>query len=219
MLLQKLQGFDFEMKYYNADGNESSMCGNGGRCISAFANLLGICKEKCYFLAIDGEHEAWIKEKDYVELKMGKVSDISLFETHCYLNTGSPHDIRFVENSDSVNVFEEGKKIRYSEPYTDKGVNVNFTEVLSENNLKVYTYERGVEDETLACGTGVTAASIAYFLQKTNKTEGNHIVNVVTKCGNLKVQFDYFNEEFSNILLCGPAVYVFKGEISVECRM
>jgi diaminopimelate epimerase len=216
ILLQNKEGFDFEMLYYNADGNIGSMCGNGGRCIVAFAKKMDIISTNCKFLAADGEHLAVVISEDYIELKMGQARDISLSDSSCFINTGSPHHISFVEDADKIDVFNEGRKIRYSETYISNGVNVNFVEVCGENQLKVYTYERGVEDETLACGTGVTAASLAYFLQKTEKKSGSHWVDIITKGANLSVKFVYKNSEFEDIWLCGPAVSVFKGEINIE---
>jgi diaminopimelate epimerase len=215
MLLQQKSGFDFEMIYYNADGREGSMCGNGGRCIAAFAKKMGIVGNFCSFMAVDGEHEAKMPVAEYVELKMGEVSDIMLSDTNCFLNTGSPHDIRFVQNADDTDVYSLGKEIRYSSLYKNEGVNVNFVEICGENSLKVYTYERGVENETLACGTGVTAAALAYFLQKTDLKDGYHSINTLTKGGELLVRFHYLNGKFSDIWLCGPAVEVFSGEINV----
>jgi diaminopimelate epimerase len=216
MLLQLLDGYDFEMIYYNADGNPGSMCGNGGRCIAAFAHFLGIVEKETKFMAVDGEHEAKIPVLEFVELKMGKVQDIFLSESHCYLNTGSPHDIRFVENADETDVYNTGRNIRYNEPYRLKGVNVNFVEITDKNCLKVYTYERGVEDETLACGTGVTASALAYFLQKTDKKEGFHKIAITVKGGKLSVHFQFEKEEFYDIWLCGPAVQVFDGVIDLS---
>jgi diaminopimelate epimerase len=215
MLLENQPGFDFRMLYYNADGNEGSMCGNGGRCIADFASKLGIVSGNCKFIAVDGEHEATMPSSQYVELKMGQLSDLLIDDTHCFLNTGSPHDIRFVDNADEINVYALGKSIRNNDKYIKNGVNVNFVEVCSNKVLKVYTYERGVEDETLACGTGVTAAALAYFLKKTDRTEGEHLIITKTKGGELSIRFNYQNEDFSNIWLCGPAVAVFKGEIEI----
>lgn len=216
MLLQPLQGYDFEMVYFNADGRKSSMCGNGGRCIAAFASFLGLVGNFTRFMAVDGEHEAKIPVSDYVELKMGAVSDILLAETHCFLNTGSPHDIRFVPKVSDIDVFKEGRAIRNSEPYREQGANVNFVEVLELNKLLVATYERGVEDETLACGTGVTAAALAYFLQYSSLENGTYSIAIEVKGGNLKVNFNYNDGLFSEIWLCGPAVKVFEGKAFIE---
>ncbi len=216
ILLQKKEGFDFEMLYYNADGNIGSMCGNGGRCIVAFAKKMNIIGENCKFLAADGEHLAKVISEDYIELKMGQARDIILSELSCFINTGSPHHISFVEDADKIDVFNEGRKIRYSETYISNGVNVNFVEVCGENKLKVFTYERGVEDETLACGTGVTAASLAYFLERTDRIEGSHIVEIQTKGANLSVKFSYQDNQFDDIWLCGPATFVFEGEIEIS---
>ena len=216
ILLQNSYGYDFEMVYYNADGNLGSMCGNGGRCIASFAKKLQIEGEDLRFLAADGEHLAKVIASDYIELKMGEVKDIILSEASCFLNTGSPHYICFVDNANEIDVFSSGRAIRYSDPYKDKGVNVNFVEIIAENQLKVFTYERGVEDETLACGTGVTAAALAYFLQNTEPKAGKHVVDICAKGGNLSVKFNYYNNHLSDIWLCGPATYVFEGEIEIS---
>lgn len=216
ILIQNKEGLDFEMLYYNADGNIGSMCGNGGRCIVAFAKKMNIIGDNCKFLAADGEHLAKVISEDYIELKMGQARDINLFDSSCFINTGSPHHISFVEDADKIDVFNEGRKIRYSETYISSGVNVNFVEVCGKNQLKVYTYERGVEDETLACGTGVTAASLAYFLQKTDRIEGSHNVEIQTKGANLSVKFSYQDNQFDDIWLCGPATFVFQGEVNIE---
>lgn len=212
MLLQQSEGYDFEMVYFNADGNESSMCGNGGRCIVAFAKYLEAIKNECRFLAIDGAHDAKINnEGNYVELKMIDVRQIEKGDDFYLMNTGSPHFVQFVPAMSSVNVFENGKKIRYSERFAKEGVNVNFVEE-TQKGIDVTTYERGVEDETLSCGTGVTAAAIA-FAQK-NNTSGT--VNITTKGGNLAVRFQNDGYTgYNNIWLCGAANLVFKGSISV----
>jgi diaminopimelate epimerase len=210
MLLQKKEGFDFEMVYFNADGRESSMCGNGGRCIVAFAKSLNVFDEKCHFLAIDGPHDATINaEGNQVELKMIPVRQVEIKPDFYLMNTGSPHYVRFVEQMADIDVFEDGKKIRYSERFAAEGVNVNFV-VKNENGIEVATYERGVEDETFSCGTGVTAAAIAYAIKNTTQGE----IAIKTKGGNLSVRLEsdgYIG--FTNIWLCGPATKVFEGEI------
>jgi diaminopimelate epimerase len=216
ILLQQKEGFDFEMIYFNADGKIGSMCGNGGRCIVAFAKKLGIVGDNCKFHAADGEHLANVISTDSVELKMNEAKDIGLSETDCHIDTGSPHHICFVENADKIDVLKAGQAIRYSEKYKAKGVNVNFVEIIGQDQLKVFTYERGVEEETLACGTGVTAAALAYFLQKTDKLTGTHVVNIHAKGGNLSVKFKYSDNKFNDIWLCGPAKFVFDGEINLE---
>jgi diaminopimelate epimerase len=203
---------DFEVDYFNADGSKS-FCGNGARCAVSFANRLGINVENTHFLAIDGHHTAE-KKGDLVHLKMNEVNEVLLLEKDYELNTGSPHFIRFVENAWNVNVVHEGRKVRYAPNYQENGINVNFVEELSENLLEVATYERGVEDETLSCGTGVTAAALAY-LMKHSKT-GKQEVQIHTKGGHLSVTTDSKgNGQFSDIYLVGPAVEVFNGEIEI----
>lgn len=228
ILLQTLQGYDFEMVYFNADGRESTMCGNGGRCIAAFAQHLGIVQGKCHFLAIDGEHEAILstlpnssKDGFWVELKMTDVQTIEKHGNAYVLNTGSPHYVRFAKGLDQLDMVAEGKAVRYAEPWVKEGINVNLVETEPKTStkegspqLKIRTYERGVEDETLACGTGVTAAAIASFVD-CGGVLGDQRVDVLAKGGELAVRFHANgNGSFSNIWLHGPAVRVFEGIIT-----
>lgn len=209
MLLNRLQGYDFEMKYYNADGRESSMCGNGGRCLTKFAYDIGIHKSSYLFLAVDGEHEAEISEHGWIRLKMKDVLGIHHHHGDAVLDTGSPHYIKSVQQIMELNVFEEGRSIRNSKDFVAKGINVNFVE--QENkHIIVRTYERGVEDETYSCGTGVTAAALVFA----HNEKGFNHVDVKTKGGNLAVEFNKINDqEFKDIWLCGPAEFVFTGTI------
>lgn len=201
--------FDFEMVYFNADGSQS-MCGNGARCAVAFSSFLGIVNGNTRFLAIDGPHEA-ILRGDQVELSMGDVKEISAKSEDFFVNTGSPHHIRFVNNAAGYPVFEEGKAIRNDSIYAPAGTNVNFVEPITEDEVFVRTFERGVEDETLSCGTGVTAAAIVYGTQK----HQNHI-KINTLGGKLSVKF-HSNPDgtFSKIWLIGPAEQVFSGKITL----
>lgn len=202
---------DFKMVYFNSDGNESSMCGNGGRCIIAFANFLGIIKDRCIFTAIDGLHEGTISEEGLVGLKMNDVEEIFETSEYSFLDTGSPHHVIFSEKIGSLDVKKNGAAIRYSELYSRKGgSNVNFIEVVDPSTLKIRTYERGVEDETLSCGTGATAAAIAAFAS--GKVEAD-TVNLQTEGGELQVKFKSRDKGFTDIWLLGPALQVFKGEI------
>ncbi|MBI1227363.1 MAG: diaminopimelate epimerase [Bacteroidetes bacterium] len=209
ILLQLTDGYDFEMIYFNSDGRESTMCGNGGRCIAAFANFLGVAGEKCHFLAIDGPHEAKIKN-DWVELKMSDVKDVEIGDGNFILNTGSPHYVVFVEDLSDMNIVESGQVIRYSERFRKEGINVNFVE-RTKDGIEVATYERGVEDETLSCGTGVTAAALTFSLA--NPDLNSNEVAIATKGGHLLVRFQKNDAVgFENIWLCGPAKQVFAGE-------
>lgn len=210
MLLQNKEGFDFEMIYYNSDGNLSSMCGNGGRCIVAFAKQIGVIQNKTHFLAVDGAHDAEINN-DLVKLKMIDVEEIENGENFFYLNTGSPHFVKFVDDVESFEVVNEAKKIRYNDRFKAVGTNVNYTQVLGENEIAVRTYERGVEDETYSCGTGVTAAAISSFL----KNDFDNKIRVKTLGGNLNVYIEKTEKGFENVWLEGPATFVFKGEIDV----
>lgn len=214
MLLQPEPGFDFRMVYFNSDGNQSTMCGNGGRCISAFAQKLGLIKDKCKFIAIDGPHEAHISEQGIVSLKMQDVKDIEFNEDFIYLNTGSPHYVRTVNDLENYAVAEEGKKVRYNDRFKEEGTNVNFIEK-KENGLHVRTYERGVEDETLSCGTGVTASALVAALK--GLSDAKNSCRIQTPGGELEVTFDKVLEKnFYNIWLKGPAEFVFEGRIEVK---
>ncbi|AKK73829.1 diaminopimelate epimerase [Chryseobacterium gallinarum] len=209
ILLENDPDYDFKMVYYNSDGGESTMCGNGGRCLVAFGFFLDIFEDKCKFIAIDGEHEAEI-HNGIIKLKMIDVNTISHDGNDFVLNTGSPHYVKYVENLENYKVFAEGYGIRNSENYKEKGINVNFVEKKSDDEIFVRTYERGVEDETYSCGTGVTASALT-FLQKDNLTS----VKVKTLGGNLKVYAERNGDSFHNIWLEGPAKQVFRGKIDL----
>lgn len=211
--ISKASEVEFEVDYYNSDGSKS-FCGNGARCSVAFAQSLGINSNHVIFSAIDGLHEAQKKE-DLVSLKMNNVHEIKEIVSDFELYTGSPHYIRFVDNTLNLNVFQEGRKIRYSPEYQENGINVNFVEELSEKELEVATYERGVEDETLSCGTGVTAAALAYAQKK--GLYGKQEIRIHTKGGKLKVAFERTGEDdYVNIFLIGPAIHVYDGEIELK---
>lgn len=212
MLLQLKEGYNYEMKYYNADGKEGSMCGNGGRCLAAFAKKLKLIDKSAVFLASDGLHEVKVIKKEWIELKMKDVNEIKIEKDYAVLNTGSPHYIKWENHVVETDVFKEGKLIRNSPPFAEDGINVNFVEA-HFNHLIVRTYERGVEAETYSCGTGVTAAAIA----SSDEKKGYQEKNVQTLGGDLKVKFEKrSNNEFKNIWLCGPAKYVYKGTISIS---
>jgi diaminopimelate epimerase len=213
MMLESEPGYDFKMVYYNSDGNESSMCGNGGRCITAFAKYLGVIEEKAKFLAIDGAHEAYIKG-DEVSLKMQDVKRVEVGSDFFFLDTGSPHYVKQVTHLNDLNLVEEGRAIRYNERFKEVGTNVNFIEK-QEGALFVRTYERGVEDETLSCGTGVTAAALVAALTGLADTKNN--CSIVTRGGRLNVKFDKALEHtFYNVWLEGAATFVFEGHITLS---
>jgi len=213
MLLNLKEGYDFEMIYYNADGNPSTMCGNGGRCLVKFAYHMGIHKFTYKFLAIDGEHEAEIDKHNHIRLKMQDVTSADLHSSYAILNTGSPHYVKYSNNVAEATVLETGRQIRNSQPFAETGgINVNFVESTGEDSIFVRTYERGVEAETLSCGTGVTAAS----LMSAHNERGFNRVEVKTQGGFLSVEFNKISEEvFTDIWLCGPATFVYKGEIDI----
>lgn len=214
ILLQNHVDCDFEMIYYNSDGNPSSMCGNGGRCITAFAAELGIESQTgpLKFMAVDGLHEAVLEEQiknGYrVNLKMQDVNDVVLRESYAVLNTGSPHFVLKVADVDRIEFIKQAHAIRYSDQFKEKGINVNFIQPV-DKDIKVRTYERGVEDETWSCGTGVVAAAIASFL-----FTGNPPAHIHTKGGLLNVSFETEDKKFfADVHLIGPAVKVFEGTI------
>jgi diaminopimelate epimerase len=214
ILLQNDPTHNFQMIYFNADGKEGSMCGNGGRCIVAYAKSLGIIKDKATFPAADGLHSATITNERnlIVKLKMGDVSDIEMVNDHLFLNTGSPHYVLFVDDVMKTDVVAEGKKIRYNDRFRKEGTNVNFVQRL-ENGIRIRSYERGVEDETLSCGTGATASAIAASIKGIIPTSDHCIVKVMG--GELKVHFEKSENGFRNISLEGPATFAYKGEIDV----
>jgi diaminopimelate epimerase len=208
ILIRKTEEADFEMLYFNADGKLGSMCGNGGRCAVHFARTLGIFEQKTTFKAFDGIHEAEVRE-DVVRLSMSAVADVEINDQYFFLNTGSPHYVRFVSDLQTYPVLEEGKKVRYDALFAPGGTNVNFAEV-SEKGLFLRTYERGVEDETLSCGTGVTATAIAAHFRGFTSP-----LRIQTPGGLLTVEYEVLDGVFKNIFLTGAAKKVFEGIIEI----
>jgi len=210
ILIENHPGLDFEMIYFNANGSQS-LCGNGSLCAMHFAHLLGVGGLNAQFKTIGGVLKATV-DGDQVQVK---IKDQGIPETHdsfYFLNNGSPHHLSFVEQIKEVDVFERGREIRYSTPYSPDGTNVNFVEILGDNSLFVRTYERGVENETLSCGTGVVAAALAASAAKGITSP----VTIETKGGNLQVKFEKTkNSGFENIWLIGLVQEVFHGEIQI----
>ena len=212
MLLGTAEGYDFSMTYFNADGTEGTMCGNGGRCLVQFAHDSGIVKEKYLFIAIDGPHEAAIHSNGWVHLKMTDVVSIENGGDFFVTNTGSPHFVKFVTSIETYEVFNEGKSIRYNDRFLKEGINVNFVEQ-KQDHLYVRTYERGVENETYSCGTGVTAAAIISRIEN----KGANDIAIITKGGNLAVQFNNEGDgHYTNIWLKGPGTFVYKASIELK---
>ncbi|BDB53707.1 diaminopimelate epimerase [Flavobacterium ammoniigenes] len=203
---------DFRMVYYNSDGNLSSMCGNGGRCLVAFAKKLNVIQNETTFMATDGLHHATVGADGIVSLQMIDVAEIKNTQDYSFLNTGSPHHVQIVEDLKHFNVKENGAAIRYGNLYGQAGSNINFVKKIDETTFSLRTYERGVEDETLACGTGATAVAIA--MNATGQTNSNEI-NLNVEGGKLAVSFDKVNEKYTNVFLKGPAEFVFKGTIEI----
>ena len=219
MLLESEKNYDFRMRYFNSDGHEGSMCGNGGRCIAAFAYRIGAVKNKSNpvsirFTATDGEHEAKILSNSplIVKLKMSDIVDVAVGNEDYFLDTGSPHYVVFRDDVDKVDVFKEGKNLRYDKRFAPEGINVNFIS-FSGNRICIRTYERGVENETLSCGTGSIASTISAVISgKIRKSP----VEIKTKGGLLKVHYETLgNNTFTAIWLEGPAQFVFEGKIEV----
>ncbi len=211
MLLNAHKKYDFEMDYYNSDGSGGAMCGNGGRCIVAFAKRLGIIDKHTYFLASDGLHEAFIDKSGTIKLKMTDVSEIQNDEHSYFINTGAPHHIEFDNDIFRIDVYAKGKEIRYSEKYRKTGTNVNFVQISNEG-LKIRTYERGVENETLACGTGAVASAIAYYQKFKPKVS---TVKVKALGGELEISFNEKDNKYTDVYLSGPAKHVFSGEVEI----
>lgn len=222
ILLQSHDSQAYFMKYYNSDGRESSMCGNGGRCLAAFALQQGVVGTGAHtFMAIDGLHDVAYEqhpESLWVKLKMKDISEVELRDNHVFiLNTGSPHYVQFVpEPLLTCNVVERAKLVRYNEEFKEQGININYINLLGVHDIAIRTYERGVEDETLSCGTGVTAAAISTVLMN-NLPDSTHTIEVKTQGGMLKVQLTYHeaSRSFSDIWLQGPATFVFAGTVEI----
>lgn len=211
MLLRPDSDTDFKMVYYNSDGKESSMCGNGGRCLVHFAYHQGYIKPKTKFMAIDGVHDAEVMENNIVSLRMADVSSIERFESAFILNTGSPHYVTFNIDPGNADIVKEGRSVRYSDRFQQEGINVNLAKV-NGDEVYVRTYERGVEDETLSCGTGVTATAIAaHYAGLLAATD----IAIKTKGGDLRITFKLNNNIYTEVNLIGPAVNVFNGEIKL----
>lgn len=212
ILLENDEGSDFKMVYFNSDGSESSMCGNGGRCIVAFAKKIKLIENKTSFKAIDGLHHATIFDDNSVSLQMKNVDEIHISKNYSFTNTGSPHHVEIVADLKNFDVKNEGFKIRNSDLYGKNGSNINFVKQIAGDEFSIRTYERGVEDETMSCGTGATA--VAILMNAIGKTNQNKIkINV--EGGSLQVSFERENQIYKNVFLNGPATFVFYGLITV----
>jgi diaminopimelate epimerase len=212
ILLENDSKTDFRMMYYNSDGNQSSMCGNGGRCLVAFAKKLNVINDTTTFIATDGLHHATVETDDLVSLQMIDVDAVKTTPTYTFLNTGSPHHVQMVADLEHYNVKENGAAIRYGDLYGKQGSNINFVKKIDETTFSLRTYERGVEDETLACGTGATAVAIA--MNATGETAATTI-DLNVEGGKLVVSFEKKDDQYKNIFLKGPAEFVFKGSIEI----
>jgi diaminopimelate epimerase len=217
MLLEKHPSLNFNLEYFNSDGSQS-LCGNGSRAAMHFASRLGMVNGKGTFNAFDGPHAAEILSNGLIKLKLNPVTEVKGLGEDLFINTGSPHLVRFVKYIDDYPVYEEGKRIRYDDFFKPGGTNVNFVELLDDNTIYVRTYERGVENETLSCGTGVTAAALAASLKKYSSP-----VKIRTRGGDLSVEFKSSVQTpsigqagtFDEIYLIGPAKMVFEGDLEL----
>lgn len=212
ILLENDPETDFKMVYFNSDGNQSTMCGNGGRCLVAFAKKLQVIQNETTFNAVDGLHHASVNQDEIVSLQMIDVNSINTTANYSFLNTGSPHHVQIVENLENYNVKDNGAAIRYGDLYGKEGSNINFVKKINDTTFSLRTYERGVEDETLACGTGATAAAIA--MNATGETDATSI-NLNVEGGKLIVSFDKKDNTYTNVFLKGPAEFVFEGTIEI----
>lgn len=212
ILLENDPETDFKMVYFNSDGNQSTMCGNGGRCLVAFAKKLQVIQNETTFNAADGLHHASVDENEIVSLQMIDVNSINTTANYSFLNTGSPHHVQIVEDLENYNVKDNGAAIRYGDLYGKEGSNINFVKKINDTTFSLRTYERGVEDETLACGTGATAAAIA--MNATGETDATSI-NLNVEGGKLIVSFDKEDNIYTNVFLKGPAEFVFEGTIEI----
>lgn len=209
MIIEKDLKFDFKLSYYNGDGTQS-LCGNGSRAAVKIASDLGMIHGKTIFNAYDGPHEAEVLPNDIVKLKMNDVNELINVDGGVSMNTGSPHFVKFVDTLNDYPVTPEGREIRYSKTFHPIGTNANFVEEIGDNTLFVRTYERGVEEETLSCGTGVTASALAASLKGYTSP-----VKIKVLGGELSIEFKSKENLFSDIFLIGPAQKVFEGEIEI----
>ncbi|MGA9638029.1 diaminopimelate epimerase [Flavobacterium sp.] len=212
ILLENDSETDFKMVYYNSDGNQSTMCGNGGRCLVAFAKKINVIENQTTFNAVDGLHHASVGHDEIVSLQMIDVNNINIDSEYSFLNTGSPHHVQIVDDLENYNVKDNGAAIRYGTLYGKEGSNINFVKKINDTTFSLRTYERGVEDETLACGTGATAAAIVMnAIGETTATS----INMNVEGGKLIVSFDKKDNQYTNVFLKGPAEFVFEGTIEI----
>lgn len=214
IVVKSHEDFDFEMIFFNSNGQPGSFCGNGSRCAVLFARAENLFSgNQCRFLAYDGSHEAVIQKEESVEIKMSDVTEVEAAENYVVLDTGSPHYVEKVTDLPHLNIGEAGKAIRYSPRFAEKGINVNFVEWQKDGMLHIATYERGVEDETLSCGTGVVASVLGVYVLEEGPEIIDKIQKVRTKGGDLKVRFSTSGSQLENIWLIGPAEFIFSGQI------
>lgn len=213
ILLENHDSLDFNMRYFNSDGNEASMCGNGGRCVVEFAASAGLINNSALFMAVDGDHEAE-RKNGLVKLKMKDISGVRMTEKGFFLDSGSPHLVVFRDELESIDILKEGRKLRYDKYFKPAGVNVNFCRFVNPDTIEIRTYERGVEGETYSCGTGSAAAAVAASVSI--KLFGRKEFEIIAKGGRLKVKLDRTTDDhFENIFLEGPAEFVFSGTIEI----
>lgn len=211
IFIENTEKAQFEMDFYNPDGSQS-FCGNGSRCAVAFARQLGIVQNDILFVAIDGLHEAEFVG-DHVKIGMNQYGGIEKIGEDHFIDTGSPHYISYCNAGDQRNIVQYGRLIRNSDRFKEEGTNVNLIDEVTDDHISIRTYERGVENETLACGTGATACGLSYASLRNNKSG---IVSVDVKGGHLKIHYAKTEQKdvFTNVWLEGPAEFVFKGSMN-----
>jgi diaminopimelate epimerase len=225
LFLEKSKKEDIRMRIFNADGSEAEMCGNGARCVAVYLAGDGkIRKKGLTYETVAGQIQAQV-QKDTAKIKMTYPKDIKFdipvdIEPRAlrvdYIDTGVPHAIVFVEGLNVIDVRSIGRLIRYHRKFSPRGTNVNFVEVIKGNLIKVRTYERGVENETLACGTGAAASAIITYLKFNQKKKTDFKMRVMTLSTDvLSVYFDYKDEKINNVWLEGKATTIYKGEYYV----
>ncbi len=212
IFIENCDSAQFEMDFYNPDGSQS-FCGNGSRCAVAFAKFLGIVEQDILFNAIDGLHNAELVG-DQVKIGMNQFGSIEKIGADDFIDTGSPHYISYCRPNDQRDIIAFGQAVRYSERFKEEGTNVNLINEIGDHHIAIRTYERGVENETLACGTGATACGLSYAALQQDQISG--VVKVDVKGGELKIHYVKTNQAdvFSDIWLEGPAEFVFKGVIN-----
>lgn len=210
ILIEPHESADFYVNYFNSDGSQS-FCGNGSRCSVAYSKTQNIFSgNKCSFSAIDGIHKGQILDDRKIKVSMGDVFGVEDVKGDFVLDTGSPHYVQLCDDISNLDILTKAHEIRYNERFSESGINVNFVQN-NNGSISMRTYERGVENETLSCGTGVTAVALSM-----SNRQGNQEVKIRTQGGELFVSFHANSDQFTNVSLTGPVVSVYKGLVDIE---